>query len=61
VITNGTDIDFTDFARLKLGVGNITGLNITVALVGSPAQIQLLVTSSSGVDVTVKRLGFGTF
>ncbi|KKL10530.1 hypothetical protein LCGC14_2554880, partial [marine sediment metagenome] len=59
-ITDGTTLDFTDFARLKLGT-NITGLGITVELVGSPAQLQLLVTSSGGVDVTVKRLGFGTF
>lgn len=60
-ITDGTNVDHNDFARLKLGSA-IVGLDVTVALVGSPnATLEILVTSTPGVDVTVKRLGFGTF
>ena len=59
-ITDGTNVDHNDFARLKLGTA-IVGLDVTVALAGSPAFLEVLVTSTPGVDVIVKRLGFGTF
>ena len=64
VITDGVDVDYNDFGRLKLG-GAINGLGYSVDLGvgGSPGvpTLRLLVESTSAVDVTVKRLGFGTF
>lgn len=57
-ITDGSSVDYTDFARLKLG-SSIAGLAYSVDLNGG--NIRLLVESTGGVDVTVKRLGYGTF
>ena len=44
--------------KLKFG-GNIAGLDVTVDLNGG--NIRLLVTSTPGVDVTLRRMASGTF
>lgn len=51
---NGSAVDFTTFAVLKLN-GNISGLSVTVTLT-SGDTLNLRVTSTSAVDVDAKRL-----
>jgi hypothetical protein len=51
---NGAAVDYTRFAVLKLN-GNITGLNVTVALSGGNT-LELQVQSTSAVDVKAARL-----
>jgi len=51
--SNGLTVDYTRFAVLKLG-SNIPGLAVTAGLSGS--NIQLIVSSSASVNVSVRRV-----
>lgn len=51
--TNGTSVDFTKFAALKLG-SSIPGLTWNVTLAGS--NLQLTGASTASVNITVRRL-----
>jgi hypothetical protein len=52
-LSNGTTVDFTRFATLKLGA-NIAGLTFTVTV--TAGVISLKVTSTTAVDVKARRL-----
>lgn len=56
-IHDGTNTDETRYATVKTGA-NISGLNITTDVSGG--NFRLLVTSTTAVDVVVKRLGYST-
>jgi hypothetical protein len=51
---NGVNVDFTKFAILKLGP-NISGLNVTVDLLGG-TDLRLRVQSTTSVDVVARRV-----
>lgn len=52
---NGVSADHTKFGVLKVGAGNITGLDVSVALSGVDT-LNLTVASTSAVDVKAQRL-----
>lgn len=57
-ITDGTSVDHTEYAVLKLG-NNITGIDFNVAISGT--DIILTVNSTPGVDYVVKRISYSAF
>lgn len=59
-LTDGTTVDFTEYAVLKLG-SPITGLDFSVAITGSPGVVDLTVNSTPGVDYIVKRIAYTAF
>ena len=57
-LTDGTSIDHTEYAVLKLGSA-IAGFDLNVALSGT--DMILTVNSTPGVDYVVKRIGYSAF
>lgn len=57
-LTDGTNVDSTEYAVLKLG-GGVTGFDVSVVISGG--NIELTMTAGVNVDYVVKRISYSAF